>query len=245
MAWLGNELWFVNTAFSCLAVRSDSHSFAPRWWPSFISQLAPIDACHLNGLAVRDDRPAYVTALGATGESAGWRECKRNGGVLISVEQDAVVLGNLSMPHSPRWYRDRLWLCESGDGTFGYIDPRYGCYEVVSRLPGFTRGLAFLDRYALIGLSQIRETAVFSGIPLVERAAERVAGVWVVDIGTGETVGFVRFETGVQEIFAVEVLRGANYPDVINDDIEIIGGSFVLPDEVMSLVPTELRGSER
>ncbi|EDX78308.1 hypothetical protein MC7420_8046 [Coleofasciculus chthonoplastes PCC 7420] len=40
---------------------------------------------------------------------------------------------------------------------------------------------------AFIGLSQVRETAVFSGIPLTERLEERICGVWVVNIETGQT----------------------------------------------------------
>src|SRR3954469_906192 len=31
------ELWFVNTRFSCLCTRSQTHSFVPRWRPTFIS----------------------------------------------------------------------------------------------------------------------------------------------------------------------------------------------------------------
>ena len=51
LAWLGDELWVVNTGFSCLATLDDRHSFVPRWKPKFISALAAEDRCHLNGLA--------------------------------------------------------------------------------------------------------------------------------------------------------------------------------------------------
>ncbi|MGH3657370.1 MAG: PASTA domain-containing protein [Micromonosporaceae bacterium] len=53
-------------------------------------------------------------------------------------------------------------------------------------MPGFTRGIDFLGPLAFIGLSQVRESAVFSGIPLVQRLRERTCGVWVVNIETGE-----------------------------------------------------------
>ena len=54
-----------------------------------------------------------------------------------------------------------------------------------------------------MGLSQVRETAVFSGLPLTDRLgeSERCCGVWVVDLRDGKTVAFLRFEGGVQEIF--------------------------------------------
>jgi uncharacterized protein (TIGR03032 family) len=241
MAWVGDELWFVNTAFSCLATRSAVDSFEPRWRPSFIDRLLPGDCCHLNGLATRDGRVRYVTALGETSEPGGWRANKRNGGVVIDVESNEVVARGLSMPHSPRWHDGRLFLLESGDGSIGTVDLATGRYEPIARLPGFTRGLSFIGRLAFVGLSQVRESAVFSGIPLVERLEERTCGVWVVNVESGETVAFVRFEDAVQEIFAVDVLRGIRYPDLINHNAELIGCSFVLPDDALALVPDELR----
>jgi uncharacterized protein (TIGR03032 family) len=241
MAWVGEELWFVNTAFSCLATRSAFDSFEPRWRPPFIKQLRPGDCCHLNGLALRDGRVRYVTALGATDEPGGWRDGKRDGGVLMDVDTGDILVRGLSMPHSPRWYAGRLWLLESGDGSFGYIDFATGRYEPIVKLPGFTRGLSFLGPLAFIGLSQVRESAVFSGIPLVERLQERTCGVWVVRIDTGATVAFVRFEDAVQEIFAVEALAGIRYPDLINHDLELIGTSYVLPEAALAEVPADLR----
>ena len=144
------------------------------------------------------------------------------------------------MPHSPRWYRNQLWLLESGDGTIGRVDLETGRYEAIAELPGFTRGLSFLGSLAFVGLSQVRESAVFSGIPLVERLEERTCGVWIINIETGQTVGFVRFEDAVQEIFAVEVLVGARYPDLVNHDPELIGRSYVLPEQALQDVPEGL-----
>ena len=50
-----------NTLFSCLAAASPTHTFRPLWRPPFVSRLAPEDRCHLNGLALRDGEPRYVT----------------------------------------------------------------------------------------------------------------------------------------------------------------------------------------
>ena len=249
MAWVArpqqpSDLVFVNTAFSCLATRSEENSFEPTWRPSWIKQFAPGDHCHLNGLAVRDGQVRYVTALGETNEPGGWRENKRDGGLLIDIDTKEVIARGLSMPHSPRWYNDKLWLLESGEGTIGTVDLDTGKYEPIAQFPGFTRGLSFLGPLAFVGLSQVRESAVFSGIPLVERmkqAEERTCGVWVLNIETGETFGFCRFEEGVQEIFAVEVLPGIRFPDLVNHDPEIVGHSYVLGDEALSEVPKELR----
>lgn len=241
MAWVDGQLWFANTAFSCLSTRSDSDSFDVRWMPWFVKELLPGDCCHLNGLATRNGNVRYVTALGETNEPGGWRKNKRDGGLLIDVQANEIIARGLSMPHSPRWYRDQLWLLESGNGTLGRVDLNRGTYEPIAELPGFTRGLSFLGPLALVGLSQVRESAVFSGIPLVERLEERTCGVWVLNIETGQTVGFVRFEDAVQEIFAVEVLLGARYPDLVNHDAELLGRSYVLPDDALQHVPADLR----
>src|SRR5438105_3551204 len=55
MTWAGDELWFVNTRFSCLCTLDGAHSFVPRWRPPFITALAAEDRCHLNGLCWRKD----------------------------------------------------------------------------------------------------------------------------------------------------------------------------------------------
>ena len=102
----------------------------------------------------------------------------------------------------------------------------------IAEVPGFTRGLDFAGNLAFVGLSQVRESAVFSGIPIVERLAEdqRTCGVCAIDLATGQVVALLRFETGVQEIFAVTVLPGKRYPDLINDDQKPLENSFVVPD---------------
>ena len=236
------ELVYINTLFSCLCRRSETYNFDPIWRPSFITKYVPGDCCHLNGLALRDGRPRYVTALGECDTPGGWRENKKDGGIVIDMENDEIIVRGLSMPHSPRWYHDRLWILESGHGGFGFIDPATGKYESILELPGFTRGLSFAGPLAFIGLSQVRESAVFGGVPIAQKALEeRTCGVWVVNIETGNTVAFVKFEDAVQEIFAVEVAFGARYPEVVNEDRKLLAGSFELPEKALTDVPQELR----
>jgi uncharacterized protein (TIGR03032 family) len=237
LAWDGNnELWVVNTRFCCLCTLDPNHSFYPRWRPRFVSAYAPEDRCHLNGLAMVDGRPKYVTALGETDTAGGWRANKVRGGILMDVETNSVLLRGLSMPHSPRWYREKLWVLESGEGSLALVDLDDRTWKTIAQLPGFTRGIDFLGSLAFIGLSQVRESAVFSGIPLVERLGERTCGVWVVHIESGETIGFLRFEKGVQEIFAVQVLRGIRFPELLEWSDERMAHSYVLPDEALAEV---------
>src|SRR5690606_28777169 len=132
-----------------------------------------------------------------------WRANKRDGGVLFDMEADEVVTRGLSMPHSPRWHDGRLWVLESGRGALVTIDPATGAKTDVARVPGFARGLDFAGPVAFIGLSQLRESNAFTEIPITEDNADRQSGVWVVHIGTGKTIAFLKFTGGVQEIFAV------------------------------------------
>ncbi|MGQ0593855.1 MAG: TIGR03032 family protein [Gammaproteobacteria bacterium] len=242
-----DELWVVNTRFGCLCTLDADHSFYPRWRPPFLSALAPEDRCHLNGLCLVDGRPRYITALGETDTPGGWRANKRSGGLLMDIDNNEVLLRGLSMPHSPRWYQGQLWLLESGQGSLAVADLERGTWRTVAQVPGFTRGLDFYGPLAFIGLSQVRETAVFSGIPLVERLRERTCGVWIVHVESGETVGFMRFEAGVQEIFAVQVLPGIRFPELLEWNDERLAHSYVLPDEALALVklpsPEELARS--
>jgi len=235
MAFAGDGLWIVNTRFSCLAVLDGEHSFVPRWRPPFVTALAPEDRCHLNGLTVVDGRVRWVTALGATDSPQGWREEKARGGVLLDVSTGETVARGLSMPHSPRWYRGRLWVLESGKGTLALVDPAAGRVETVVELPGFTRGLAFAGPFAFVGLSQVRETNIFGGLPLTERVQEKLCGVWVVDLRSGKIAGFLRFEGLVQEIFDVQILH-ARWPEVAEPESDLIAGSFALPEEALAEV---------
>jgi uncharacterized protein (TIGR03032 family) len=240
----GGELWFVNTRFSCLATLDSEASFTPRWRPPFVSALEPSDRCHLNGLGMVDGKPKYVTALGETNEMGGWRPNKARGGLLMDVDTGDILCRGLSMPHSPRWYGGRLWVCESGSGTLGTVDPNCGKYESVAAVPGFTRGIDFVGDLAFVGLSQVRESAVFSGIEITERLApeERTCGVCVVDLRRGEVVALLKFISGVQEVFAVALLP-RRFPDLINDDEKLLENSFVIPTACLGDVAATVRAA--
>jgi uncharacterized protein (TIGR03032 family) len=225
----GEELWIVNTRFSCLCTLHADYSFVPRWQPPFITALAAEDRCHLNGLAVVDGRPRYATALGETDTAGGWRANKPHGGCLIDVPSGAVVARGLSMPHSPRWHDGRLWLLESGTGRLVLVDAATGQRQTVAELPGFTRGLALCGPYAFIGLSRIRPTSAMDGVPLAERREQLKCGVAAVDLRNGGVIAFVEFQTAVEEIFDVQLLPGLRFPEVIGFQQETIQHTFVVP----------------
>jgi len=227
-----NELWIVNTKMSCLCTLDINHSIVPRWRPPFISGYDLTDRCHLNGLAMRDGEPKYVSALGTSDKPAGWRENKAFGGMIMDIDSNEIITEGLSMPHSPRWYRDKLWVLESGAGQLITVDEKTGEKTVVAQVPGFCRGIDFIERYAIIGLSEVRETAVFAGLPLTEREQDRKCGVWIVDIESGDTVGYLVFSGGVQEIFSVQLVPW-KYPALLDLNDPLLHTSYSIPDEAI------------
>jgi uncharacterized protein (TIGR03032 family) len=211
--------FFVNTLFSCIAAVSDGHSFRPLWKPRFISRLAAEDRCHLNGMAIEDGRPRFATAVSRSDAADGWRERRSDGGLLLDVESGEIAAEGLSMPHSPRLHDGRLWLLNSGTGEFGHVDLARGRFEPVAFCPGFARGLAFLGRHAVIGLSLARANRTFAGLAfddaLRSRGVEARCGLAVIDLATGDMTGWVRIEGVVRELYDVAALPGIARPSAI------------------------------
>jgi uncharacterized protein (TIGR03032 family) len=208
LAWVGRELWFVNTLFSCLCVLQPALSFLPKWKPPFISASTADDRCHLNGLAVADGLPRYVTALAETDTAEGWREHKATGGCLIDVPGNATIARGFAMPHSPRVHQGRVWLLDSGRGSLVTVDPASGHTETVAELPGYPRGLAFAGSYAFIGLSRIRPTAAFADMPLAQRRDPLTCGMAIVELASGRLASLLEFRSGIHETFDVQVVPG-------------------------------------
>ena len=234
------ELWAVATRFSCLVTFDRENSFVPRWRPQFISGLSADDRCHLNGLAMVEGRPKYVSVLGMTDSPNGWRDDKAAGGAILDIDGGAPITVGLSMPHSPRWHNEKLWVLESGRGALCTVDIETGQVETVAVLPGFTRGLSFVGNLAFIGLSKVRET-VFDGLPITQADTPRECGVWVVDINTGNTIGFLRFEGSVTELFEVAVLPGVKFPELVEPGAEATNDAFILSDEALKDVITQTK----
>ena len=218
---------FVNTAFNCLATISDTASFRELWRPPFISALVGEDRCHLNGLAMDRGRAAFVSAVSRSDVADGWRERRRDGGVVVDVGTGEVVAGGLSMPHSPRLHEGRLWVLNSGRGELGIVDPKNGSFTPVAFCPGYARGLAFAGRHAVVGLSRPRGNQTFEGLELADRLAEKdvVArcGLIIVDTQSGKTTEWLRLEHTIEELYDVAVLPGVGQAEAVgfrNDEIE-------------------------
>ena len=149
----------------------------------------------------------------------GWREHRRDGGCVIDVDSNEIVVSGLSMPHSPRLRDGKLWLLNSGTGEFGWVDTRAGRFEPVAFCPGYLRGLSFVGDFAVVGLSSPRDNRTFSGLALddalTSRGAEPRCALMVIDLRTGDAPHWLRFTGVVQELYDVAVIPGVRRPAAI------------------------------
>jgi len=208
---------FAATGFNCLGTVNERYSFTPLWRPSFVSAWAPEDRCHLNGLALEDGRCRYVTALAQTDQARAWRNHRRDGGVVLEVPSSNVVASGLSMPHSPRLHRGKLWLLNSGTGFLGTIDRDRGTFEPVVFCPGYLRGLSFVgDHFAIVTLSRPRHDETFGDLELDETLVRHHdparCGLQVIDLRSGEIVHWIHLEGMVTELYDVVVMQGVTRP---------------------------------
>lgn len=212
------ELVFVNSLFSCLSKTSEQYSFDPQWQPPFINKLAAEDRCHLNGMALRDGKPRYVSMISRSNSAEGWRDRRHDGGVVMDVDSNEVMAEGLSMPHSPRWHQGKLWVLNSGTGEFGTVNLNTGKFEAVCFCPGYARGLTFHGDFALIGLSKPRNKT-FSGLALDDALkandSDARCAIIVIDLRTGDQVHSLRIEGIVSELFDVVALPGVQRPCAI------------------------------
>lgn len=239
LAWGTDGLWVVNTLFSTLCTLHEDYSFVPRWRPPFIRELAAEDRCHLNGLAMQNGQPKFVTAMSETNTAGGWRPTKASTGCVIDVPSGEVVARGFAMPHSPRLHEGRLWVLDSGKGHLTLVDPASGRSESVESVPGYTRGMSLVGPFAFVGLSRIRETSVFGGLPIEERRNELRCGIAVIDLRIGRTVAVLKFLSGVEEIFAVEVLPNCRAPTLFGPLVDDSGSEAAGRPKDVWIVPPE------
>ncbi len=226
---------FVNTMFSCLATFSERANFKPLWRPPFLSALVPEDRCHLNGLAMRDGRPAFVTVVSRSDVADGWRDKRHDGGCVLDAASGEAVCTGLSMPHSPRWYRDRLWVLNSGTGEFGQVDLASGRFEPIAFCPGYLRGLTFHGDYAIATLSKPRHLT-FQGLALNDRLSQKGAepqcGLQIIDLRSGSISEWLRLDgTLVTELYDSVVLPGVRQPMAVGFKTTEIERLILIEDE--------------
>jgi uncharacterized protein (TIGR03032 family) len=238
MAFDGGGILAVNTAYSCICRIDGFHSFVPVWQPPFITEIRPGDRCHLNGMALEGNDIRYATALGTTNVPRGWTADKLDGGVLLEVPSGRVLSAGLCMPHSPRLIDNRLYLIEAGTGTLIEVDRISGARRPIVTLPGFARGLAEHGGYFFIGLSLMRDSRPFDGLPVEKSGQELICGVVAVEIATGKVVGTLRYTGGCTEIHDLHVMPGVRRLGISGYDTDTCTRAIDMPDIGLWLDPS-------
>ena len=208
---------FVNTVFSCLAELTPGCSFRPVWQPPFIDGLKPEDRCHLNGVALKNGEITWATACSAGNTPTSWRNARQEGGVVVHIPTGSITARGLTMPHSPRWYQDKLWLLNSGTGELGWIEKER--FQPLCALPGFVRGLVFAGGCAVVGLSKLRSPQ-FTGLPLEERLQtsghpQGCCGIRVIDLASGKVLHSLDLPEPIDELFDLAVLENCRQPQAL------------------------------
>jgi uncharacterized protein (TIGR03032 family) len=237
MEFIEDKVVAVNTNFSCLSYIDGENSFTPFWKPPFITDLKHEDRCHLNGLAVENNKIKYVTALGNTNTPQGWRDNKMNGGILMEYPSGRIILKGLSMPHSPRIINGKLYLLNSAKGELLEVDPQTGASQVVVKLGVFARGMAYYNDYLFVGASKLRHNSkVFADL---EIAKTSFAGIIAIYLPYKSIVGHFKYEMSVDEIYDVKIIENYLRPSILSPDMEISKKAVIMPDNSFWLLNEE------
>jgi uncharacterized protein (TIGR03032 family) len=210
-----HDLAFVGGALHASAVgqnavvRIIADGAEPAWWPRCIERRGVPDLgrnyLQLNSIAA--GKTLAESFFTASGDGIGKRfpgdpnyPVDRRGVIFSGATREPVVRG-LTRPHSARLWRRKLWVNNSGYGELGIAED--GGFVPVALLPGWTRGLAFRDDYAFVGVSRVipRFRAYAPGLD----GAKAVCGVFVVQVSTGTIVASIVWPRGNQ-IFGVELI---------------------------------------
>ncbi len=209
------KLYAVNTLFSCIMTVDDDYNFTPVWKPPFIDKFASEDRCHLNGLALKDGKPKYVSAFNQGNTPQSWREVVTTDGIIMDMDSNEVVAENLPMPHTPRIFNNDLYVLLSATGELVKINLNTGKYDVITRIEGFVRGMSLYKDYLFIGLSKLRQnSSTFAKLNIAQKANH--SGIVVVHLPTGSQVGEIRYLSSVDEIYDVHILPDKIRPNILN-----------------------------
>ncbi|MEO9484988.1 MAG: TIGR03032 family protein [Ekhidna sp.] len=237
-------LWAVITEFSCIAQIDPRYSFLPKWKPFFISEVTPGDKCHLNGMAMKNGLPKFVTALGKSDMPGGWRENKLTGGILMDVDSQEILLDGLAMPHSPRLIGEDIYYLQSAVGELWKYHLPSGSNEKICEVPGFARGMSFYQNFLFIGLSKIREESKdFGMMPIASK--KPIPGVAIVNLRAKKVEGLLEYKGAVRELYDVQVLPGIQRPNILNADEEIHSRAIITPQRIFWQEKTKKKDSKK
>lgn len=224
-----DSLYAVNTLFSTIIKIDSDYNFTPYWTPNFIDRLVSEDRCHLNGMAMQNGKPKYVTAFNQGNSFQSWRDTVTKTGVVIDVETNEVIAEGLAMPHSPRIFNGALYVLLSATGELVKIDLKTKSIEVIKKLNGFVRGMSYYKDYLFVGLSKLREnSSTFGKLEFAQHANQ--VGISIIHLPTKAVVGEIKYLSSVDEIYDVHVLANKTRPNILNTLTEDHKAALMIPN---------------
>lgn len=212
-----DKLYAVNTNFSLIGSVNIDYNFTPYWKPFFIDEINGEDQCHLNGMAMENSKPRYVTLFSATSKAKGWKETDFKQGMLIDIETNEILVNNIFIPHSPRLHNGKLYFLESATRSLKSYDFETKEVEDIIKLHGFTRGLDLIGEFAFIGISKIRASS--KGFATLDIAKQDYnAAVVAIHIPTKSVIGGIEYISSVEELYDVKILPNTKRPNIIGLD---------------------------
>jgi len=205
LAILGGRLYGNAVGQNAVVEFAAGAESRPVWWPRSLDALGDrrfaTNYLQLNSIAGDHDLDsAFFSASTPVA-------CRRRPGQLsFKVDRQGVIFsaatrepiaGGLTRPHSARLHEGRIWVDDSGYGEVGVIDG--GGFETVARLPGWTRGLAFVRDVAFVGTSRVipRFRAYAPGV------GEESCAIHALDVRSGAVLASLAWPHGNQ-IFAID-----------------------------------------
>ncbi len=177
------------------------------WWPNCIESLKgprfDLNYLQLNSIAAGDSiQQSFFSASTSiiSRVRPGHRNFAVDGrGVVFSGQTREPIAEGLTRPHSVRIFRQKVWVDNSGYGEFGYLAD--GRFHPIVKLPGWTRGLCFIDNIAFVGTSRV--------IPKFKDYApgldpeKSICGIHAIDMKSGNILGQLIWPNANQ-IFAID-----------------------------------------
>jgi uncharacterized protein (TIGR03032 family) len=222
-------LYAVNTSFSCIIKIDEQYSFTPVWKPSFITEIAHEDRCHLNGMAMVEGKPRYATAFNEGNTPKSWSSTLGEQGILIDMQSNEILTRGLEMPHSPRYFDNKLYVLQSRNGAIATIDTNTGAVEEIRRLNCFVRGFEKIGDYLFVAYSRIRKhSSIFGKLDVSDKSNH--AGIAVIHATTGALMAEFKYLNSVEEIYDIKIIKGYTKPNIMNTIRPEFKLSVVLPD---------------
>ena len=226
IAWGNEGLWVVNSTFSCLSTLSSNNSFIARWKPEFITELVPEDRCHLNGMAMKDGKPKYVTTFNKENSRDSWNKTKIYDGTLIDIDTNEILLDGMIMPHSPKYYKDHIYVCESGLGVVWKYNIKTKQKTELIKLQGFTRGIYIYGGLMFVGTSEIRTSDIENPIPISKEFEKTFAGIWIINLEDGSEIGNIIFDGDIDQIYDIAIIPNSINPELLKQNSSLIRNIF-------------------